>query len=300
MFKKSNWLHLRIPFSYFLLPIYIFALSLSPNLDGPKILGLLVILHLFIYPASNAYNSYFDRDEGSIGGLRNPPKVEKSLFYLASLFDTIGLLLTQMIYQNFTLTLMVLIYILVSRAYSNSTIRLKKFPFLSWLIAGFFQGAWVVWIVYMGLNDFEFLRVFSGKVFYGGILASMILWGSYPMTQIYQHEEDSKRGDRTLSFILGVRGTFIFTALFFGLATMGFAWLFNQYFLPKYAWQFVIAMTPVVLFFAWWMIRAWSDFQQANFSNTMRLNFISSTALLIFYTYLFIDHTQVLNVVGVY
>jgi 1,4-dihydroxy-2-naphthoate octaprenyltransferase len=28
-------------------------------------------LALLIYPASNAYNSYFDKDEGSIGGFEN-------------------------------------------------------------------------------------------------------------------------------------------------------------------------------------------------------------------------------------
>jgi len=273
---------------------------LSPNFSEQGMLGLLVILHLFIYPASNAYNSYFDKDEGSIGGLKNPPKVDKNLYYLASLFDLIGLALTQYLYSNWTLTLMVLAYVLVSRAYSNDRIRLKRFALLSWMIAGFFQGAWVVWLTYVGLNDFNFLMVMNDKPLYGGLLASAILWGSYPMTQIYQHAEDTKRGDRTLSVLLGIKGTFLFTASCFALATLGFIWFFRTFFDIKYAGAFVLAMLPVVLFFSWWMIKTWKDQTQANYQNTMRLNMISSTALALFFIYLFLDYTQVLNVVGVY
>lgn len=300
MFKKSTWLHLRIPFSYFLLPIFLFALSLSPNLSELGMLGLLVILHFCIYPASNAYNSYFDKDEGSIGGLKNPPKVDKNVLYLAWTFDLLGLLLTQWLFNNFTLSAMILVYIIVSRAYSNSHIRLKRYAILSWLIAGFFQGAWVVWLVYIGLNEFEFQVIFNEKIFYGGLLASAILWGSYPMTQIYQHEEDAKRGDRTMSIILGIKGTFLFTGLCFGLATLGYLLYFNTYFDTKYTWQFVLSMSPVVLYFVWWMFKAFRNPDHANFTNTMRLNWISATALGGFFIYLFLDYTQVLNVVGVY
>ncbi|NJK83733.1 MAG: ubiquinone biosynthesis protein UbiA, partial [Saprospiraceae bacterium] len=62
------------------------------------------------------------------------------------------------------------------------------------------------------------------------ILSSLMLLGSYPMTQIYQHEEDAKRGDTTLSLKLGILGTFHFTAITFGLATAGFVAYFISYF----------------------------------------------------------------------
>ncbi len=44
-----------------------------------------------------------------------------------------------------------------------------------------------------------------------GILCTLVLWANYPMTQIYQHDEDFKRGDITLSYRLGIKGTFVFT-----------------------------------------------------------------------------------------
>ena len=301
MFKKSNWLHLRVHFSYFLLPIYLFGISISPNLSEPRLLWLFIILHLLVYPASNAFNSYFDKDEKSIGGLKNPPPVDKSLYYFATLFDIVGLVLVYIFFpKNFTLLWMILVYILVSRAYSHPLIRLKKYPMLSWFVAGFFQGAWVVWLIYIGLNDFEFLQLFKPHVVIPGLLSSAILWGSYPMTQVYQHEEDAKRGDITLSLKLGIKGTFVFTAICFGLASMGYFLYFDAYHHVKYGFIFLSAMTPVVLYFGWWFLSVLKDESNANFGRTMALNWISATCLGAFFVYFFLNSKDILNVVGVY
>ncbi len=86
MFSSSSWLHLRIPFSYFLLPVFLFSLAISPNISEKSIFWTFIIVHLFLYPASNGYNSYFDKDEQSIGGLKNPPPVNKGLYYLSVYF----------------------------------------------------------------------------------------------------------------------------------------------------------------------------------------------------------------------
>lgn len=301
MFKTSNWLHLRVHFSYFLLPIYLFALSISPNMSESTLLWMFVILHLFIYPASNAYNSFFDKDEKSIGGLKNPPPVDRNLFYLSQLFDLIGLVLAYHYFPgNYSLLIMLMVYILASRAYSHPKVRLKKYAILSWLIAGFFQGAWVVWMVFIGLDDFSFSQIFKAHVIIPGLLASAILWGSYPMTQIYQHEEDAKRGDNTLSIRLGIKGTFLFTGVFFALATLGFVLYFQSYFEMKYGLVFLAAMAPVVAFFSWWFLKTMKDEANANYTNTMRLNWISASCLGGFFLYLFLDSSHVLSVVGVY
>ena len=81
MISRSTLLHLRIPFSLFLLPIFLFALSISNNLFFENVLLIFFIIHFLIYPASNGYNSYFDKDEGSIGALKNPPNVTQELYY---------------------------------------------------------------------------------------------------------------------------------------------------------------------------------------------------------------------------
>jgi hypothetical protein len=39
------------------------------------------------FPASNGYNSYFDKDEDSIGLLEKPPEVDISLYYFSILLE---------------------------------------------------------------------------------------------------------------------------------------------------------------------------------------------------------------------
>ncbi|MGD1958432.1 MAG: UbiA family prenyltransferase [Fulvivirga sp.] len=295
MFEKSTWLHLRIPFSFFLLPVFLFALAVSPNINESRIVIVLIALHIFLYPASNGYNSYFDKDEGSIGGLKRPPKVNTGLYYMALVFDTIAIVLGLLI--NWQFALMLFVYGLVSKAYSHPSIRLKKYPYLSWFIAGFFQGFFTFLMSYVGLNDYTIYQVMKSSIIIPGLLSSAILWGSYPMTQIYQHEEDSKRGDITLSLRLGILGTFHFTGAAFTLASACFAWYFVEVYHLKYALTFLVSMAPVVLFFGYWYLKARKELANANFINTMRLNFLSAIFLNAFFIYFFLDHTQVLQAI---
>ena len=116
MFDKDSITLLRIPFSYFLLPVYLFAISQCHQVNISNMLVSFIVPHLFIYPASNGYNSYMDRDEGSIGGLEHPPPPTIKLFYLTLLFDIMGLLLSLAV--SFWFTLGLILYILASRAYS--------------------------------------------------------------------------------------------------------------------------------------------------------------------------------------
>src|SRR5690606_8536855 len=132
MFKVSNWLHLRIPFSFYLLPVFLFSLSFVRDLDQKNFLLVFIALHFFIYPSSNGYNSYFYKDEESIGGLKNPPKVTDGLYYLSLLFLLLELALGCLV--SWAFCGMMLVYSLVSMAYSHPRIRIKKFPYASWLI----------------------------------------------------------------------------------------------------------------------------------------------------------------------
>src|SRR5437868_5212554 len=139
MFSRSSWLHLRIPFSYFLLPVFLFSLAVSPNFTEASIFWVFFLVHFFLYPASNGYNSYFDKDEKSIGGLKSPPPVNKGLYYLSLLFDVIAVVLG-FLKVSLLFGVMLFIYGLVSKAYSHPDIRLKKYAITGWIITGLFQG----------------------------------------------------------------------------------------------------------------------------------------------------------------
>ena len=294
MLSRSAWLHLRIPFSFFLLPIFLFALSLSPNLNQNRLLWVFLIVHFLLYPASNGFNSYFDKDEKSIGGLKNPPPVNKGLYYLALAFDALAIMLGIM-KVNWPFGAMLFVYGLASKAYSHPSVRLKKFPVAGWIITGFFQGFFTVLMCYIGINDFDVETALTPKILWAGAIASGMLWGNYPMTQIYQHEEDLKRGDITLSIKLGVIGTFYFTLAFFGLATLGFMTFFQTYYETKFAFYFLAALSPVAIYFLYWFFRVRRNVALADYAHTMWLNFISATCLNGFFIYFFLDTANVLN-----
>ncbi|MFY0607556.1 MAG: UbiA prenyltransferase family protein [Cyclobacteriaceae bacterium] len=275
--KKSTWLHLRIPFSFFLAPVFFFAVAMADASISIEFWLIFVILHLLLYPASNGYNSYFDKDEESIGGLKNPPAVSKELHVVSLIFD--GLALSLGLYISWQFSLMLFIYGLVSKAYSHPSVRLKKMPFLGWLAAGLFQGYFTFLMVVLGVSGGEFSSVLNTKIQFGGILSTMLLFGSYPMTQVYQHSEDKRRGDRTISLLLGVLGTFHFTAAFFGLSVSMFVWYYLTYFTAAEAMIFQLALLPVLVYFFVWYWKTRKDQANADFDHTMKLNLLSSCCL---------------------
>jgi 1,4-dihydroxy-2-naphthoate octaprenyltransferase len=278
MTAKDILLHFRLPFSFFLMPVYWFAISQTPNLDHPKAIWIFIILHVFIYPASNAYNSYFDKDEGSIGGLENPPAVDKKLFWASWIVDFLAILIGFFVIDPLFAG-MILIYGLVSKAYSNDKIRLKKYPILSWFIVGLFQGAFTYFTVILAFTtNIQNLQ----EQLLPAIISTIMLWAVYPMSQIYQHEEDAKRGDTTLSILLGIKGTFVFTAIVFSIAFAAFFIYFTQ---TNFIFLLIFNF-PTLVFFGWWFLKVWKDKSQANFKNTMWLNLLASICLNGFYVWL--------------
>ena len=296
MLSRSSWLHLRIPFSFFLLPIFLFSLSVSPNLNGPRIGWVFFILHFLLYPASNGYNSYFDKDEKSIGGLKNPPPVNKGLYYLALLFDLAALVLG-FLKLNATFTIMLLVYGLVSKAYSHPAIRLKKYAITGWFITGVFQGIFTFFMCYVGVNDIPIETVFAPQLIFAGSLTSLMLWANYPLTQVYQHEEDAKRGDKTFSRMLGIKGTFYFASAFFAIAILGFVLYFQQYYEGRYTIFFLGALTPALLYFFFWFTKVLKNEREADYTKTMWLNVTSATGLNVFFVYHFLNASQVIQAI---
>ncbi|MGV3641862.1 MAG: UbiA family prenyltransferase [Adhaeribacter sp.] len=267
---------MRIPFSIYLMPIFWFALSAQPAFEVWRAVAVFLILHLLVYPASNGYNSYFDRDEGSIGGLKHPPRVTKTLFRLVLFFDLLALLAAASLSLAFGAC--ILVYLLVSKAYSYDKIRLKKYPWLSTLVVVVFQGAFTFLMVQVGVNlNYQLIFAPANLVLAG--VSSLFLCGSYPLTQIYQHAEDSRRGDQTLSLILGIRGTLVFAALSLLLATCLLLLAYGNQQEYRNIYIFLLCTAPVLAFFSSWVLKIRRDPGQANFENTMRMNQISSLSI---------------------
>ena len=278
-FSKSVFLHLRLPFSLLLLPVYLFAFSSTPIINNSHALVVFIILHLLVYPASNAYNSYFDKDEGSIALIKNPPKVDKSLYITAITLEWFAVLLSFLV--NWPFALGVIIYNLLSKAYSHPSIRLKKYPVISFLVVFIFQGGFIYLLCFYAFADI-FLG-FTADAFLAAVICSCLIGASYPLTQVYQHEEDFKRGDKTLSLLLGIKGSFLFSGIvfFIGLSLMFLYWFRQNQLINFYV--FAALSLPILVYFIWWFKQILINKANANFKNAMRMTLISGLVMLIYF-----------------
>ena len=243
-----------------------------------------LILHLLVYPSSNGYNSFMDRDTTPIGGLSNPLQPTKQLFFLSLAMDALAITLSLLISRYFVLG--VLLYILASRAYSYRGIRIKKYPVLGYIVVVLFQGALVFFLSYHASSVNHSLSV----PVWGLLVSSCLIGGYYPLTQVYQHQEDEQDGVRTISMLLGKKGTFVFCAFVFGLATIFVYFVYKSSPTPWAFWLFVVCMAPMVWFFVQWMQRVWKDGGQANFRNSFWMNILAAICTTICFSILIIKN----------
>ena len=267
---RSTLQLLRFHFSFFLMPVYFFALSQVSHINTTDAILVFVILHILVYPASNGYNSYMDRDTSPVGGIKNPLEPTKQLFVVTAVMDICAVILSLCITWLFAAG--ILLYILASRAYSYRKIRLKQYPIIGYLTVVIFQGAVTFFLVYHGANSNHTTHAPVVSL----IASSLLIGGFYPLTQIYQHEEDVKDGVKTISYKLGYTGTFIFTGIIYVFA---FCALGLQFFLNLEWTRFLILQTfmlPVLVYFFIWFRKVFKNNNEANFSNTMRMNLLAS------------------------
>lgn len=280
---RNVFLHLRLPFSIFLLPVFLFAISQAATIDTVRAWWAFVIIHFFLYPASNAYNSYYDKDEDSIGLLEKPPPVSTSLLVTAWLLDGFALILALLTNLGLEFILYLLIYGSISKAYSHPWVRLKKYPVLSWLIVGLFQGGFTYLATVQVVSWVDVSELLSIRHLIPALICTSNLWAVYPLTQVYQHEEDARRGDMTFSRLVGIEGTFLNAAIFFTLSFAGFLYYFLQFGTYNSLFILTVCMGPVLGYFGvwWWKVR--KNPAEANFRHTMRMNVLASLGLNIFF-----------------
>jgi len=211
-----------------------------------------------------------DHDETPIGGLKNPMKPTKQLFFVTVAMDVVAVAVSFVVSIYFAAG--VLLYILASRAYSYRGIRLKKYPVIGYLTVVLFQGALVFLITYHGSSLDKTLDVPLLPM----MAAACLIGGYYPLTQIYQHDDDRKDGILTISMLLGKRGTFLFCGGIFAAATLLMFITFYREDRLHGFYIFLGCMLPMVLFFISWMKKVWKNEAEANFKNSLWMNVLAS------------------------
>jgi 1,4-dihydroxy-2-naphthoate octaprenyltransferase len=253
------------------MPVFWFAVSFVHDINLPRTLFAFVLIHVLLYPSSNGYNSFMDRDTESIGGLEKPMQPTKQLFYATVMMDIAGLLLSFFISWQFAAGFA--FYIHCSRMYSYRGIRLKRFAITGYLIVILNQGTLIFAMAYHAASkNLSMLIPLQGM-----IAAAFLIGGFYPITQIYQHKADAEDGVKTLSMMMGKKGTFIFCAVMY---TIAFSILFLYYREENRLIDFLVLQIffiAVIVYFVKWLLQVWNNEAMADFKHTMRMNILAST-----------------------
>ena len=215
------WKHMRMGFQLLLAPLFLWGFLLAGGGVGTAALLAFVSFHLFLYPGATAFNSAYDRDCGPVSGLSDPPPLPAGLLPFSLALQGAGAVLAAAAGAAFLLLYVLLA--LVFAAYSHPAIRLKARPLPSALAIFFGQGmlgfaaGWTAATGALPLGD--------GEAQLGALVAACAALGLYPSTQIFQIEEDSRRGDRTLAVAFGPAGALRLGAACLLLGGIGAVWL---------------------------------------------------------------------------
>lgn len=203
-------IHLRLHYQLlFLSPLFAWGFALGGGIFSVRAGWGFLAFHVFLYGGITAYNSYYDRDEGPVGGLRNPPPVTESLLGFSLGVQLIGLAIA--VGVGWWLALLYAIVMLLSVAYSHPRFRWKARPLLSLVVVALGQGGvgfaagWSCAGTPMG----ALFVSLDGLL--GMAAAIMLTTGFYPLSQLYQIDEDRGRGDFTFSVVYGPRASFRFS-----------------------------------------------------------------------------------------
>ena len=200
-------MHLRLHFQLLLAPIFLWAWLVAGAglLSAAQALAF-VAFHLFLYGGVTAFNSYYDRDQGPVGGLAQPPPVVAALLPFAIALQAVGWLLAALV--NLPVGLAYGGFVLLSTAYSHPRLRLKGRPLPSLLTVALGQGV----LAYLAAWAAARGELASALTPLGGLglaAATLLILGLYPLSQLYQIDEDRARGDRTLAVAWGPRRCFL-------------------------------------------------------------------------------------------
>lgn len=156
---------------------------------------------ILLFGTATVYNSWQDRDEGPVGGLQSPPKMDPWMRKVALWMQFGGLLLAHWAGIEFTyiyLGSMILLWM-----YSTRRIRWKALPLRSLLVVGLGVGAASFWMGYYAAGGDKFSIV----ILTAGLGVACIYISMYTISQLGSIRLNAARGDRTFAIEMGVKDT---------------------------------------------------------------------------------------------
>jgi 1,4-dihydroxy-2-naphthoate octaprenyltransferase len=190
--------HVRWPVQSYVLAGFLFGMALARvPLDGTALLAF--CSWLLLCAGLTVFNSYYDKDEEPVGGMRRPPKVTRSLLYGSLAMEAVALGLSALVNPRF-LALAILTAILYF-FYSHEAFRWKSIGLLA-VVLNSILGFMTILAAAL-LTPAPFAPV----VLWGGLTAALFKASVYMMMQVHQIEDDRARGDISIAVQFGRQAT---------------------------------------------------------------------------------------------
>lgn len=264
---KHFLMHLRLHYQVFILSGgYLLGGFIANQMETAQYWQQFINVHVLLYGGATAFNSYWDKDTGPIGGLKSPPKMTLWMHHMSLLLMMAGA--AWAFFTSFLYGCVYTVSMLFFWLYSTPHARWKGHPHLSLVAIG----------ISTGLNS-----VLLGVLAAGGELSITVLLSSagamfillslYPVSQIYQTEEDSRRGDHTFAIrykIGGVKNFFLVT-FFTGLVLLCIS-MFQVY----QTTAVVLFITGLCSGFILWKLIFGLKGEQDEYSSVMKIKFFAS------------------------
>jgi len=206
---------------------------------GQAVWGL-VIWVVLLNGGTLAINSVFDKDEGDIGYLIAPPRLPRHLLAFSVALLAGGQLAALTLPPAFQVDYA--ICFALSILYSVPPFRFKAVAGVDWLINMWGFGTLTPFAAWAATG--RPLDLGHGLVLLG---FCPLFAGLYPLTQLYQFDEDRRRGDRTLALIVGMRrgldialGCILLAFALFGWAAVALRVSGVLLLIPLAAWLWVV------------------------------------------------------------
>ena len=266
-------LHLRLHYQFFILSGgYLLGGYLSDQMYAAQFWIQFFNVHVLLFGGATAYNSWWDKDEGAIGGLKHPPKMEKWMHPASLLFMFTGWVWS--IFTGFEYAAVYGTSLLFFWLYSTPHARWKGKPLLSLAAIAVSTGFNSVLLGLWAAGG-----VFNAAVLLSAVGASTILLSLYPVSQIFQIDEDRNRGDETFTAHYGLESTkkFFVISYLFGLSFLSFG---------LYLAEGVIG--PIIFIlgsFSFLIIRRMinpMEGRKAEYKNVMKTKFFASLSFVLF------------------
>lgn len=202
--------HLRLKFQLLLAPIFMLGALLAGAPPTFKLLFAFLALHVGMYGGLTAFNSYYDRDRGPIAFMKHPDLATRFVRDAAVAIQIVALIVLFCLRPPAAAPALALFAMAV--AYSHPRWRWKAHLGASLFAVSVGQGLLAFAIGFLAGGG-PAAGLLAPQVAMAGVGATLITLGVYPVTQLYQIEEDRARGDRTLAIAIGWRKTLVVSAL---------------------------------------------------------------------------------------